>query len=355
MDDIATSYGSTIADFEKAAASEGFLDLDCVFYYKFDCPFQAGRELVRSDYPVPDLEALTKHRDPRVRTLALVGLFQKRAHKLLPVIFALVDDDAPTFPARTRERAIDPAALRRLRRQDPPSFVELPQTPQSVGAVAEGLVTFYLKQAGYRFRSYHGTPCFGFPHYWEQCKDRDYLASWFAVELHFAARDPVDAARALAALRSRLDALEGEDRLWYSLFVGTSEWGDRIFSKADLLAVGQALGPDQLMLMLASRAPASDPDLVLQADTAKCADGPVGGRMRAFVLGNAAALLRPEDADALLESAKVHDLSRAIAAAMLRPDLAESILKGALARVDGNYSGGTQAILAVALVRLGGT
>ena len=362
MDDIrATPSGSTIVDFEKAAASEGFLDLDCVFHYKFDCPFQAGRELVRSDYPIPDLEALTKHRDPRVRTLAIVSLFQKRDPKLLPMIFALVDDDAPTFPTPTRRA--NPVVLRKLRRarsaadqweSDPIPFNEFPQTPQSVGAVAEGLVTFYLRQAGYRYRSYHGTPCFGFPHYWEQRKDRDYLASWFAVDLHFASRDPVGGGRARVALRSCLDALEGEDRLWSRLFVGTGPWGNRIFSKADLLAVGKALGPDQLMLMLASRAPASDPDLVLQPDEARCANGDVGGRMRTFVLDNAAALLRPDDADALLESAKVHDTRRTIAAAILRPDLAETILKRALARADGYLSGESQATLAVALVRLAG-
>jgi hypothetical protein len=349
MDHVGASpSGSTIVEFEKAAAaSDKFFDFDCVVHDRLDCANQAGRELVLRDYPIADLEALTKHRDPRVRTLAIVSLFQKGDPKLLPVIFALVDDDAPTFPARTRVASVSPKPSR-----------EIPQTAQSVGAVAETLVTFYLRKAGYVYRS-HGSVCPGFAHYWEQRKGRDYLASWFAVDLFRATRDTGDRGRALAALRSRLDALEGEDRLWYSLFVGASVGGDRIFSKAELLAVGKALGPDRLMLMLANRAPASDPDLAPKAwpspDAGRCAHDEVGEQMRDFVLDNAAALLRPDDAKALLESPKVHQARWAIAAAVLRPDLAESILKGAIARVDGKVFGATQAILAVALVRLAGS
>jgi hypothetical protein len=160
---------------------------------------------------------------------------------------------------------------------------------------------------------------------------------------------------AFAALRSRLDALEGEDRLWYSLFVGAnSEGGDRVFSEAELLAVSKVLGPDRLMLMLANRAPASDPDLVPLPWPSTCGHSEVGEEMRSFVLDHAAALLRPDDAKGLLESPKAQYAQWAIAAAALRPDLAEGILKSAIAKLDGKLFGGNQAMMAAALPRIAG-
>jgi hypothetical protein len=94
--------GSTIDEFEKAAMRQAFLDPGCVIYDRMDdryCTEQAGAELLRSDYPVSDLEPLTRHSDPRVRSLAIASLFAKADPKLLPLIFKLVDDRGPTFRA----------------------------------------------------------------------------------------------------------------------------------------------------------------------------------------------------------------------------------------------------------------
>jgi hypothetical protein len=345
---------STVEEFEKAAAvSQKFLDLDCVLYDRLDrardCADEAGAELVRGDYSISDLDALTKHRDPRVRTLALVCLFNKGDPKLLPLIFALVDDAGPTFPARTPVAYLPPI---------PRVFSEIPQTPQTVGSVAEGMMSFYLGRAGYSYGSHGKYNCLGFPDYWAQRKDRDHLASWFTVQLDRATQgtSPIPGGRekVFAALRSRLDALEGEDRLWYSLFVGTSEGGDQVFSEVELLAVSKALGPDRLMLMLANRAPVSDPDLVPTPWPSTCGRSEVGEEMRLFVLDHAAALLRPDDAKALLESPKAGYAKWTIAAAALRPDLAEGILKTAIAKLDPKTFGWNQAMMAAALPRIAG-
>lgn len=163
-----------------------------------------------------------------------------------------------------------------------------------------------------------------------------------------------DRGKAFAALRTRLDALGGEDRLWYSLFVGASEGGDRVFSEAELLAISKALGSDRLMLMLANRAPASDPDLVPRPWPSGCGHSEIGEEMRNFVLDHAAALLRPDDARALLESPKARYAKWAIAAAALRPDLAEGILKTAIAKLDRDVFGWDQAQMAAALPRIVG-
>ena len=76
--------------------------------------------------------------------------------------------------------------------------------------------------------------------------------------------------------------------------------------------------------------------------------------MRVFVLDHAAALLRPSDAKALLESPKAQYARWAIAAAALRPDLADGILKTAIAKLDAKLFGWDQAKMAAALPRIAG-
>ena len=344
---------TTLDDFEKAAAvPEKFLDLGCVVYDRMErareCPEQAATELPRRDYPTSDLEALAKHRDPRVRALALVSLAAKEDPTLLPLIFTLTGDQAPTFPAHTPVAYIAPP---------PRAFSAIPKTPQTVGAIAEGVLNFYLIRAGHNYGS-SGRWCPGFADYWEARKGRANLASWFVVQLDRATQGtspiPDDRGNAFAALRARLEALSGDDRLWYSLFVGASEGGERIFSEVEMLDFGRSLGPDRLMLMLFNQAPASDPDLVPKPWPSGCGSSEVGEGMRAFVLEHAPALLRPDDASRLLESPKAKYATWAIGAASLRPDHAEGVLKTAIANLPSNPFVWDQARMAAALPRIAG-
>ena len=141
---------ATASEFEKAAASETFLDLDCVVtdrVYGQDCTNQAATDLIRRDYPVSDLLVLTDHPDSRVRSLALACLFAKWDPRLLPFLFKLVDDPAPTFPAHMPvANLVPPSTL----------FSRIPQTAQTVGSVAEDMISVYLKKAGYLYGS-HGS------------------------------------------------------------------------------------------------------------------------------------------------------------------------------------------------------
>jgi hypothetical protein len=241
----------------------------------------------------------------------------------------------------------------------PRAFDEIPQTLRRVGSVAEKMLSFYLERAGYSRGSRGTNNCLGFPDYWAQRKDRDHLAERITVQLDRATQgdvaDSSDREKPFAALRSQLNAIEGEDRLWYSLFVGANtEGGDRVFSEAELLAAGKALGPDRLMLMLANRAPASDPDLVPKPWPSGCGHSEVGEAMRYFVLDHATVLLRSADAKDLLESPKARYAHWAIAAAALRPDLAEDILKNAIAKLGDEPFGWDQARMAAAPPRIAG-
>lgn len=111
-----------------------------------------------------DLVTLLKHKSPKVRTLALALLFDLEDPKMLPHIFSLMRDRAPTFPA--------------------PLFVgnedggKMPQlTEQTVGEIAYHFVSFYVRQAE------RGNDDRAFEDYWELRKDRAFCASWFEVQL----------------------------------------------------------------------------------------------------------------------------------------------------------------------------
>ena len=347
----ALQAGSTTAAFERAAEETGrFVDVSCVVYDRADdsrlCGAQAGASL-RGPYPIADLEALTHHANPKVRTLALVHLFAMGDPKALPIIFALTGDKGATFDAHMAESNAYAVAGK-----------EVPKTPLTVGTVAEHMLNFYLERAGYSYGSAGTSGCPGFDDYWQKRKERTALASWLIVQLDRATQgiSPIPANRAakFAALRDRIQRIAGGDRLWYSLLVGTGEGGDRVFSESETLASAKALGPDRLMELLLVRAPASDPDLVPVGRPDTCGATDVGGHMRRFVLERAALLLRPSDADVLLQSPSASQALWAIAAAALRPDRAESILKPAIAKLDRDVLGWDQARMAAALPRIAG-
>ena len=108
------------------------------------------------------------------------------------------------------------------------------------------------------------------------------------------------------------------------------------------------------MAMLDGREPAFDPDLVATGRPGSCGAEDIAGDMRRLVLTNAAALLRPSDADALLRFPDAKLALWSVAAASLRPDLADTILKPRIEALDRRIYGWDQAQMAAALVRLGG-
>jgi hypothetical protein len=347
---LQTSPGVTRQAFERAAAEvDRFVDAGCVLYDRDEsrsCESQAGGSL-KGPYAVADLEALTRHANPRVRTLALVHLFAKGDPKLLPIIFALVTDPADTFPEHIAFASVGLTAPK-----------DAPKRPQTVGAVAEHMIRFYLERGGYSYGLAGISDCPGFDDYWRQRQDRTVLASWFTVQLDRATQgtSPIqpNRERQFAAIRSRVEQLRGDDRLWYSLFVGAAEGGDRVFTEVETLSFAQAIGPERLMQMIVGRAPESDPDLAPIGRPASCGARDVGGEMRRFVLQRAALLLRPADAEVLLQSPEARHALWAIAAAALRPDRAEAILTPAIEKLDRKVFGWDQAQMAAALPRIAG-
>jgi hypothetical protein len=282
-----------------------------------------------------DLLPLLKHRDPKVRTLAMAKLMMNDDAKALPAIVALAHDAAPTFP----NPQPDPEALAM-------SGVGPPPKNQTVGAISTAIGNFYLNAAGWGYGINGGGGESGFAGYWQAHKDRTYCASWFMVQLIRASQGtspiPLDRLDKIRQVRDRIDRLPEPDRDWTLLFLGPSwreDQGDQdpradvFISENEIIKVGQRLGSNNLILALRRSMPCNDPDMQTDAVTAP-GSMPAYRLMTLFILHHATQFLRPKDAEALLdqrsaERARKNGLVSAwwtIAAARLQPTRASSLL-----------------------------
>jgi hypothetical protein len=299
-----------------------------------EAPYRRGvADLIALQAGEADLLPLLKHRDPKVRTLAMAKLLMNDDARALPALVALAHDPAPTFPNPQPEAAT--LAM---------SGIGPPPKDQTVGDIATAIGNFYLNAAGYG-GGIDRDP--GFPAYWQAHKDCDHCASWFLVEMMRAIQGtaPIRADRVdkIRQVRARIDRLPEPDRDWTLLFLGHS-WqedpndpdprADTFISEEEMIKIGQRLGPHKLVLALQQRIPCDDPDM--QADGMGSPGSiPSFSMMRLFLLHHATQLLRPQDADALLaqrqaERARENGLTSAwwtIAAARLQPARADSLLR----------------------------
>ena len=145
-----------------------------------------------------DFRPLLRHPDPKVRTLALVALYDLEDPKVLSDIFPLVNDGASTF------RAAVPVA----RMWDPRGALTIPTKEQTVGAIATEILNVYLQSGGYSYgpSGLRGQP--GFDAYWKAHARRSSSAGWWSVRLarasYATSPTPVERFDKVRALRSRI-------------------------------------------------------------------------------------------------------------------------------------------------------
>ncbi|NNM27877.1 MAG: hypothetical protein HKO57_00015 [Akkermansiaceae bacterium] len=298
-----------------------------------------------------ELLAALGDRDPKVRGMAVAGLYWTGDPRHLPAMAALATDEGAAIPFRSpMAYAIFPgtgeADPRELRKKE--QF-----EPRTVGDYARLAVGAYLKASGYRHgidgRGEHP----GFDHYWKRRQDRTHCLGWYKVALMRASQgsnrpDPA-LHENLRALRAAIAALPTPDREWILLSLATPyeggdpEMGGEVFAgEEDLLAAGKALGPGHVMSLLQRGRLSTDPDMELRADGSSPAFH--YDRVTLFLLKHAREVLRPEDAPALLKLAREQWENRAnghfafvtprwtTAAADLQPDRAGEWLRDAWKR-----------------------
>jgi hypothetical protein len=273
---------------------------------------------------------LLKHKDSKVRTLALAALYQREDPKLLPHLAALAADNDKTVPDLSIRRASVLGKGAELLPQD--------YHDQTVGRVATSFLAAWISEAGYEVKD--------FAAYWDRRKDRTFCASWFLARLYRAgqATSAFDEKRVplIRAIRKEVDALSELDRDWTLLWLAShnhqspSARPGQIFAMdQERLAAAKRLGPDRLMDLILDKEISTDPDLAPKQRRSRGRDDLV-----LWVLKNAGKLLRPADAPAILAPEKtLRDRPPwcAIAAAELQPDKARKWLRDAFSRFGEKY------------------
>ena len=300
------------------------------------------------------LQALLRHADPKVRTLAMAALFDLEDPRFLPDFFSLLSDSAMSFPA------LEP--IHRLPGMNLPG----PMTTQTVGQIARKFLSFYLDPAGYYYPAEGASGQPGFKEYWQAYKDSAYSASWFQVKLARAGQrtspSPADRIGKIKRLRQEIDRIPPTDRAWILLFLHSEAGSGHLVADDDLVAQLKRAGRANLLRLLRKESISSDPAL-----RSRPSNNYSYHAMCIFVLQHAAGLLSPQDAEMLLERERWErrylefNISDplisgwwAIAAARLRPSQADSILTDALPRFKDDHLREDRVNLAVALWRLVG-
>jgi len=317
---------------------------------------QCLESLAAAKLPERDLLNLLAHKDPKVRTLALVDLFARGEPKHLPHIYKLVNDKAATFPEPEPDLRAD------FRMKFDPVKDPIKVRPQTVGDVATVAIGAYLKAAGIQIPLVKNKPdVSAFEKYWAARKERTGCLSWFVLRLERATQlmSPVRAPRLalIQGLRQDIDLLPEADRAWTLLALagGAREEHLRHLARPEeLVKLGQRLGPAKLLDLLAGKKISDDPDLAL----------PLARwhywTMQTFVLQHATAFFDKDGSDKLLAIRRANPEGVSspwwhIAAAELRPDRAMTILSAAMKEGNDKYQSRQRAELAAAAWRLAGT
>lgn len=310
-----------------------------------------GRFLEQSNLSANDFLPLLGHSSPRVRTLALVALYDLEDPKLLPVFFSQIKDKSETI-MQAKDGPTGSITARYAKRQ-------------TVGYVATEILNEYLRSGGYF--SFSGPLETNFEKYWKTHAHLSSFAGLWNIRLiravHGTSPTPVERIPAIKRLRAEIDKLAEPDRTFILLSLRPEYGADALISDNELIDLLQKLGPNMLIKILQRKIPSDDPDL-----QPKRSNNYVYGSMCIFILQHAKALLRSLDAQALLaqegweRNFREHNIidplltpDWAIAAAQLNNSEAVDILNNAHTWIAQRlYPGVHQLKLAEALWRLAG-
>jgi len=263
----------------------------------------------------------------------------------------LVDDKAGTF---SRPQRVASTAFAKK--------VMPPLEKQTVGAVAQQFITFYMGPANYSYGIKGTDGNDGFDAYWAARKDRQFCASWFAVQLARASQRTTPTPRErfdkIRAVRQRIDKLTRADRPGRSCgYAGDGQ--RRAVNEAELVAACKELARNVWFGCSSARFPATTRMCNREVEQRPLQEhDPVRPRAR----GNApasqgrryTACLRGWERDHVNTASPTHvDRLVTIAAAELRndKDKAKDLLVKAFDYFQDGYQDNERAQLAIALWR----
>jgi hypothetical protein len=272
----------------------------------YDSAWRPIRYPPRGGFEQKELIRLLRDRDPRIRTLAAIVLFDSGDRRMLPHIATLLGDTAQTFPSAS---PVSSSATPHLFGGNDPWKGWRPNVrPDTVGAATTRMLAFHAGRV-----QQHPVDAETWDKYWGPRKARKWCTSWFDSRLNriTGGTFPMPPLSLIGpgtflTLRTEIQALPQPDRDWVQLAVFSTWEGSRVVTsddrlaselwyvpERDLLFAAKRRGREELLRMLRGSTPTDDPDMPHYRE----------GIVR-FVLQHSAELLLPADADELVRLGK---------------------------------------------------
>ena len=323
--------------------------------------WQAVWQVIHSLAQQPEAaEELVRDHDAKVRTLALLGLYDTEDPRFLPLIAGSLTDTSEAFK--------EPAPRHQVLTAMPMPMYE--DKAVTVGRIAADIINRHLMCSGARTVWSTGGKIErkSFDEFWKKHAGRpSYAGLWqLKVDRARAGSNPVPKGRyeEMEAVRHGVEALPSPDReltlLW--LWTGQRSWtagersGERWLSDDELVDTAKKLGRKTLLDLLAGQVPSDDPDL----QPASRGEYDAGSRVILFILEQAPRLLQKGDATELLRleagTAALRSAQWSIAAARLDSHRSVKILNDAFRRFtrEGSSDAHNRSLLAIALWKTAG-
>jgi len=256
------------------------------------------KDLVRWSRQATLARELVKHKDPKVRALALLTLFASEDPSHLPYIASLADDDSLTL-----KRLHLPASSGGYKGE----IAEI-ESDQTVGEIASSILKLYY-EAAELYPEFD--PDVNFESYWAERSNRKSFASSYSFRIQRALSysthaDDLDHKQKVASILKEVDQLPDAERALTMVYLHCSSFPDlESYLPYDVcVAALQKAGSEKVLKFLKRERVSDDPDLLF--------DDVESERIRAyaymahFILRRAERVLKPEDADALLALEKAH-------------------------------------------------
>lgn len=307
---------------------------------------------LNGDWTPDELRPLLRDTDPKVRTLAIVLLFAQERLDVLPEIARLIGDHAKTFP---RPEMV----------ANQPSAKNWPMAQTTVSDYAKTAIQFYVK-ASYELSELEESGKLAWENPTELAKQMERFAAQRNVKLSTAGLR-VAMSRATGGGIEPLPPMRLPDvRDVVSHLQEISEPRRFIVALAvdyDQSLLGENLeGWERFLLDEARRLPREARLAAVKGERALDDPDLEPGYGYGYLLEHAADLFRASDANLLLSTKpktppgqvpKASDPRYIVAAAALRPQDADGILEGGLARFDQPYQSDARAVLATELALTG--
>ena len=300
---------------------------------------------------------LSTHKDPKVRTLAILALYHSRNPAAIDHLVNRLADQSLTFPKPSRQALTHPIDFNGLaQKPQEPLGQDIPGEDQTVAEVAEQMLWAMLAPSLDNWRLDPAFRNATMERFWQNRRGRNHWIGWYMFELDLATRSQSrimpDTASLIRHVIHQIEQLAPiEQEITLLAIFGSTE--TRHLIKQSGYVVGEdmlryaamRLERKRLLSLIGGEALIDDPDLPKYL--------PI---IQRYIYEHATLHLDRADYEVVLAIARAENGTDAfIAAARLSPSNASMILREAFAAKQGKYQGDDRARVMTALWQIKGS